>query len=180
MVFGDRYSKAMRVVAVPNITTETLARAFVLYWVAVYSIPLLLLTDNGTQFISKFFPTVCRILGVKQLFTIAYHPSTNGQVERFNQTVLKIVTNFVSERQDDWDEIAGVATYAYNTTIQSTTGFAPFELILSRVPSPGILQPDIPFGGDPPLSSKAVFRQNFLRPVEKLGKADGETVPIRQ
>jgi hypothetical protein len=163
VVFGDRYSKAMRVVAVPNITTETLARD----WVAVNGIPLLLLIDNGTQFISKFFQTVCRLLGVKLLFNTAYHPSTNGQVERFNQTVLKSATNFVSEHQDDWDEIAGVATYAYNTTIQSTTGFAPFELILSRVPSPGILQPDIAFGGDdPPLSSKAVFRQNFLRRVE--------------
>jgi Integrase core domain len=92
VVFGDRYSKAMRVVAVPNITTETLARAFVLDWVALYGIPLLLLTDNGTQIISKFFQTVCRLLGVKQLFTTAYHPSTNGQVERFNQTVLKSVT----------------------------------------------------------------------------------------
>jgi hypothetical protein len=116
-MFGDRYSKAMRVVAVPNITTETLARAFVLNWVAVYGIPLLLLTDNGTQFISKFFQTVFRLLGVKQLFTTACHPSKNGQVERFNQTVLKSVTHFVSEHQDDWDEIAGVATYAYNTTI---------------------------------------------------------------
>jgi transposase InsO family protein len=82
VVFGDRYFKAMRVVAVPNITTETLARAFVLDWVAVYAIPLLLLTDNGTQFISKFFHTVCRLLGVKQLLTTAYHSSTNGQVER--------------------------------------------------------------------------------------------------
>jgi hypothetical protein len=98
----------------------------------------------------------------------------------FNQTVLKSVTHFVSEHQDDWDEIAGVAKYAFNTTIQSTTGFAPFELILSRVPSPGILQPHISGGGDPPLSSKAVVRQNFLRRVEKPGKAVGETVPIRQ
>jgi Integrase core domain len=117
VVFGDRYSKAMRVVAVPNITTETLARAFVLDWVAVYGIPLLLLTDNGTQFIYKFFQTVCRLLGVKQLFTTANHPSTNGQVERFNQTVLKSVAHFVSEHQNDWDEIAGGATYAYNTTM---------------------------------------------------------------
>jgi hypothetical protein len=41
LVLGDRYSKAMRVVAVPNITTETLARDFVLDWVAVYDITLL-------------------------------------------------------------------------------------------------------------------------------------------
>jgi hypothetical protein len=51
---------------------------------------------------------------------------------------------------------------------------------LSRVPSSGILQPDIAFGGDPPLFSKAAFRQNFLRRVEELGKVVGETMPIRQ
>jgi hypothetical protein len=178
MVFGDRYYKAMRVVAVPNITTETLARDFVLYWVAVYGISLLLLTDNGTQFISKFFQTVCWLLGVKQLSTTAYY--TNSQVERFNQTVLKSVTHFVSEHQNDLDEIAGVATYAYNMSIQSTTGFAPFELILSRVPSPGIIQPGIASGGYPPQSSKTLFRQNFVRRVEKSRNAVGETVLIRQ
>jgi transposase InsO family protein len=102
----------MRFVAVPNITTESLARAFVRDWDAVYGISLLLLTDNGIQFIFKYFQTVCRLLGVKQLFITAYHPSTNGRVERFNQTVLKSLTQFVSEHQDDWDEIAGVATYA--------------------------------------------------------------------
>jgi hypothetical protein len=183
VVFGDRYPKAMLVSAVPNITTETLARTFVLNWVAVYGIPLLLLIDNGSQIISKFFQTVCRLLAVKQLFTTACNPSsTNGKVEHFNQTVLKSVAQYVSEHQDDWDEISGVSTTkkTYNTTIQSTIGIAPFELILSRVPTPGILQPDIAFGGDPALSSKAVFRQNFLRCVEKMGKAVGETVPIRQ
>jgi hypothetical protein len=170
VVFDDRYSKAMRVVAVPNITIETLARDFVLDWVAVYGISLLLLTDNGTQFIFKFFQNVCRLLGVKQLITTAYHSSTNGQVERFNQTVLKSVTHFVYEHQDDWDEISGVATYAYNTTIQSTTGFTPFEMILSRVSSAGILQPDIASGGDPPLSSKDVFSAELLTSCRETGE----------
>jgi hypothetical protein len=64
VVFGDRYYKAIRVVAAPNIMTETLARALVLDCVAVYGIPLLLLTDNGTQFMSKFSQTLCRLLGI--------------------------------------------------------------------------------------------------------------------
>jgi hypothetical protein len=86
----------------------------------------------------------------------------------------------VSEYQYGWDEVACFALYAYNTTIQSTTDFAPFELILSWVSSPGILNPVIAYGSDPPVTIKAVFRQYILRRVEKLGKAVGETVPVRQ
>jgi hypothetical protein len=120
VVIGDRSFKDMSVVPVPKITTETLARAFVLDWVAVYGILLLLPADSEWYTVVSKFKTVCRLLGVKQLFTTAHHPSTDGQVGRFNQTVLTSVTQFVSEHQDGWDEIAGVATYGYNTTFQST------------------------------------------------------------
>jgi transposase InsO family protein len=143
----------------------------VLDWVAACGIPLLLLTGSGTQVVSMFFQTVCRLLRVKQLLTTAFHPSTDGKVNRFKQSVVKRVMLFVSKHHDERDEIAGVSMYAYITTIQSTTGFAPFELILTRDPCPGILQPKIVFGCDPPLSSRADFRQNFLRRVESLGKA---------
>jgi hypothetical protein len=53
-------------------------------------------------------------------------------------------------------------------------------VLASYVPFPGILQPDIAFGDDPPLSSKDVFGQNFLRLVEKLGRVVVETLPVRQ
>jgi transposase InsO family protein len=82
VIFGDRYFKAVRVVPVPNITTETLARHFVLNCVAVGGIPLRIPRDNGTQFVSKFFQAVCRLLGVKKLVTTAYYASSHGQVER--------------------------------------------------------------------------------------------------
>jgi transposase InsO family protein len=48
------------------------------YLLASNSVMNILLTDNGTQFTSKSFQTVCRLLGLKQLFTTAHHPSTNG------------------------------------------------------------------------------------------------------
>jgi RNase H-like domain found in reverse transcriptase/Integrase zinc binding domain len=80
VVFGDPYAKVVRAVPVSDICTEKLARVFVLGWVAVYGIPLFLFTDNSAQFVSKLFQTIYRLLGVKQLFTTAYHPSINGQV----------------------------------------------------------------------------------------------------
>jgi transposase InsO family protein len=64
--------------------------------------------------INSLYPSsyrLCRLLGAKQLFTTVYHPSANVHIERFNQTIFKSVTHFVSEHQHDRDEIAGVATH---------------------------------------------------------------------
>jgi transposase InsO family protein len=80
-------------------------------WVASgYDIPSILLTDNGPQFCAKFFQTFCKTLGVKQVFTSAYRPSTNGQTERFNRTVAEYMGAYVAEHQRDCDQLAAVAT----------------------------------------------------------------------
>jgi hypothetical protein len=92
------------------------------------------LTDNGTQFNEKFFLAVCRELGIEKLFTTAYHPQTNGQVERYNRTTVNALRGFVSERQNTWEEYASDITFGYNCRIHSSLGLAPFELDLSRPP----------------------------------------------
>jgi transposase InsO family protein len=64
------------------------ARAFVDQWVYVYGPPVSLLTDNGPQFTAKLFQAACAELGIYKLFTTRYHPQNNGQVERYNRTIL--------------------------------------------------------------------------------------------
>ena len=96
------------------------------------------LTDNGPQFAAKFFEAVCIINGIKHVFTTAYHPQTNGQVERFNKTLAARLRHYVSEHQKDWDEFVQPLTYAYNMQVHRSTGTTPFDLVLSRNPK-GIL-----------------------------------------
>jgi transposase InsO family protein len=112
----------------------------------VYGAPVILLTDNGTQFVAKFFQCVCKLLGVKQGFTTAYHPATNGQCERFNRTILNAITHYIAENQDNWDEISHIETYAYNTTVHSSTGYTPFELVLARTLPSHVLSTTIGLG----------------------------------
>ena len=83
----DRYSKMVRNIPLKNITAATVAKAFCEHWVFQYGPPAHLLSDNGGQFTAKFFQEVCAIFGIGKLFTTAYHPQTNGQVERFNRTI---------------------------------------------------------------------------------------------
>ncbi|CDF35613.1 unnamed protein product [Chondrus crispus] len=87
LVISDRYSKLVRTVPLKKISAAHIAQAFVHHWVFVYGPPVKLLSDNGTQFTARFFQNVCRILGIRNVFTTTYHPQANGQVERFNRTL---------------------------------------------------------------------------------------------
>jgi Integrase core domain len=88
LIISDRSSKLTRAMPVRDVTAETLAMTFFDEWLSVYRILQALLSDNSTQFVSRSFAAVCATVGVKQLFTSTYHPQTNGQVERFNRTIL--------------------------------------------------------------------------------------------
>ena len=73
---------------------------------------------------------------MRQLFTTAYHPQTNGQVERFNRTILDGIRHFCSEHGRDWDEFSSAITFAYNNTVHRATGLTPLQLVLTRPPFP--------------------------------------------
>jgi hypothetical protein len=104
------------------------------------------------------------MLGIKQeVHMSAYRPSTNGQTERFNCTVADFMAAIVSEHQRDWDELAAVATYSYNSKPHSSTGFSPFELVTS-VPQAAILpQVEIPVRQS--RNTKPRIRDEFLATV---------------
>jgi transposase InsO family protein len=61
----------------------------------------------------KYFLAVFRELGIAKIFTSASHPHTNGQVERFNRTIINSVRGYVERRQNDWDEYTSAITFGY-------------------------------------------------------------------
>ena len=136
-VITDRYSKFVQTVPLRNVTAWTLAKAFCDHWAFVFGPPKYLLSDNGGQFISKFFQSVCNILGTRNLFTTAYHPQTNGQVERYNRTILAGLRHYCAEHGRDWDQFSNAITYGYNNTVHRATSLTPAQLVLT-VP-PGML-----------------------------------------
>jgi transposase InsO family protein len=66
------------------------------------------------QFTLKFFMAVCRELGVSKVFTTAYHPQKNGQVERYNRTIINDLRGYIGDRQNDWDEFSSSLAFGYN------------------------------------------------------------------
>jgi Integrase zinc binding domain len=176
LVISDRFSKLTRTVPMRTITTLCVAKAFCDAWVLSYGPPRYLLTDNVTQFNAKFFLSVCRELGIFKIFTTAYHPQTNGQVERFNRTIINCLRGYIERRQTDWDEYTSAITFGYNCRVHSSLDLAPFELILSRPPPTLSVRPSEAEVQDTPASAKLRFitRVKELVPLAQTRLAEAQ------
>ena len=72
-------------ILITNVTAETVAQACVSSWIEHFGIPSTISTDRGHQFDSCLWNEVMQLLGSKRIRTTAYHPSSNGLVERFHR-----------------------------------------------------------------------------------------------
>ena len=123
--YATRYPEA---VPLASIDTETVAEALVSIFSRV-GIPHEVLTDMGTQYTSAVMKEVSRLWSFKQLVTTPYHPICNGLVERFNQTIKKMLMRMCAERPKDWDKYIDPLLFAYREAPQESLGFSPFELL---------------------------------------------------
>lgn len=134
LVCMDRFTKWPECCAMRNIRAETVARAFVALIVTRHGVPIECQSDQGTQFTSALFKEVGNILGMKDTYSAAYHPQAQGLVERFNSTLCTLLKAFVAKNQKDWCQYLDLVLFAYRTSVHSSTGFSPFELVYGRAP----------------------------------------------
>lgn len=118
-------------VAIGDASALTTAQAFVHHMVLKYGIPKMVTSDNGTNFISDTMKQVAKLLKIKRILTTPYHPQSN-QVERFHRSLSTYLKAFVQSEKENWSKYLDYALLVYNNTYNSTTGFAPFELIYGR------------------------------------------------
>ena len=114
-----------------NILTETVVKCLVEV-TARLGVPQELLTDNGSNFMSKVMQQLCMLTGVKQLKTSPYHPQMDGMVERFNATLKRLLRKLVANPKVEWNECLPYVLWAYRGTIHKTTGFSPYQLIFGK------------------------------------------------
>ena len=99
---------------------------------AQVGVPREILTDQGSNFTSKLLAELYRLLHVHPIRTSAYHPQTDGLVERFNQTLKAMLKKTATEEGKDWDKLLPYLLFAYREVPHASTGFSPFELLYGR------------------------------------------------
>jgi len=102
--------------------------------------------------------TLSKLCGISQKFTSGYHPQTNGLTERFNRTIQQVLSKFVNPEQTNWDDLLQPSVFAYNTSIHSSTGFSPFEMVHGYLPN-------MPLGDDLIFPKPSVTASSWVKSI---------------
>ena len=133
VVFQDYLTKWVEAFAVPNQTAETIAKLLVEEIFCRHGAPEHLLSDRGANFLSDLVQEVCRLLNVTKVNTSGYHPQTDGLVEKFNSTLINMISK-CCQKSKDWDKQLPYLLFAYRANIQQSTKESPFFLLYGRDP----------------------------------------------
>ena len=91
-----------------------------------HGLPEEIITDRDKLFISKYWMSLMAQLGVNHKLSTAYHPQTDGQTERMNQTLEQYLRSYVNYQQDNWVTLLPMAEFAINSATASATRVTPF------------------------------------------------------
>ena len=86
---------------------------------------------------SGLFQQVVFQFGVKQIKSSAYHPESQGALERFHSTLKNMIRTYCLDNETDWDEGISLLLFAVRESVQQSLGFSPCELVFCHsVPGP--------------------------------------------
>ncbi|MFC3790391.1 transposase family protein, partial [Paenibacillus sp. GCM10012307] len=134
-VVVDRFSKMIVLMATTKTCTgETLARLFRDHVVRRFGQPQGIVSDRDPRFAGAFWRALQGLLQTKLRMSSPYRPQTDGQTERMNATILAILRAYCKDTGVDWTEHLPMAEFAYNASVNSVTGLAPFEIVHRTLP----------------------------------------------
>ena len=99
-----------------------------------FGFPLKLRHDQGSEFENVLFHALQNLCGMRQSRTTPYPPQRNGQVERFNHTLLGMLRTLSATAKADWKSHLNKLVHALNCTQNDSTGYSPFYISFGRLP----------------------------------------------
>ena len=131
----DRLTKMARFIPThSSVTSKETADLFLREVFRHHGLPSNIVSDRDPRFTAKFWEALQEALGVQLLMSTAEHPQTDGQSEAAVKVIQKLLKPFVFQGQD-WEELLPSLEFAYNDTVQSSTGQTPFYLNYGHHPT---------------------------------------------
>jgi len=133
------------VVSVPtkDIKAKTICDLIVNNIICVFGVPERIHTDQGTEFENDLVEGLCKLFDITKTKTSAYHPQSDGAVERFHRVLGGMIRSYVEELGSDWSDYLQPLLLAYRSAIHKATGYSPNEMIFGKNV---VLPVDLEFG----------------------------------
>ena len=132
MVMQDHFSKYVVAYLVKDQMACTAAETLRNGYFGLFGAPAYLISDQGKAFTGHLISNLCELYGVQKLRTLHYHAQTNGQVERMNQTIIRMIGKLEQDKKACWSEHLPEMLAAYNGTHLAVTGYSPYFLLFGR------------------------------------------------
>uniref|UniRef100_A0AAV1TI84 Integrase catalytic domain-containing protein n=1 Tax=Peronospora matthiolae TaxID=2874970 RepID=A0AAV1TI84_9STRA len=175
LVFVDRFSKMVHLVAVPEtITASGCACVFIDTIFRLHGLPRELVSDRDPRFTADFWRSVFKSLGTRLKMSTSDHPESDGQTERANRVLEEILRGYVHSFKS-WSEFLTMVEFAINNSVHASTTHTPFYvngLLHPRVPT--LLECNSGLRGGGTRASKNRFGSRSSRSDEEVIAFDAD------
>ena len=111
-----------------SITTKVILRALTKFF-STFGLPKIVQMDQGSNFRSKMFNHVMSTLSISHIVSSAYHPESQGALERWHQTLKSMLKKYCLGTEKEWDEGVPLVLFAVRETVKESLGFSPADLV---------------------------------------------------
>ncbi|UYV61572.1 EEF1A1 [Cordylochernes scorpioides] len=125
----DRFTGWIEAIPIRNETAETVARAFYEGWITRFGVPYEVITDQGRQFTSELFKTLATLCGVKLKHTTAYHPQSNGKIERFHRTLKAAIR---AHNSNKWTESIPTVLLGLRAALRKDSDYSLTQMVYGK------------------------------------------------
>ncbi|XP_068227409.1 uncharacterized protein [Palaemon carinicauda] len=124
----DRSTRYPEAIPLRNVCSKNVVNGMLQFFTR-FGLPKEVQSDQGSNFLSNVFRQAMQELGIRQVTSSAYHPQSQGAVERYHQTLKTMLKKFCLENKSDWDKGLPFLLFASREIPNESLGFSPFELV---------------------------------------------------
>ncbi|XP_066981054.1 uncharacterized protein [Macrobrachium rosenbergii] len=127
----ERVSRYPEAIPLKSIKAPVIVKCLVDFF-SRYGLPKTIQSDQGSNFMSKYFKDQMKQLGIKHIVSTTYHPESQGAIERFHQTLKSMIKKYCIDNHSSWVTDLLYLLFAVRSMPNDSLGFSSFELIFGH------------------------------------------------
>ena len=134
LVITDHFTRYMLAVVTRDQTVKTINKVLYERFIVIFGASAKLLSNCGANFTSALVEELCTTFRIQKCHITVYHVQSNGQEERFHQTLFQMIGKLGRDKKAQWEQHLPILLQAYNSTQSAVMSYSPHYLMFGRHP----------------------------------------------